>query len=152
MANPIQTKIINEIKRLIPLMTIANGYSRDYTGTIDEDTPANIQFPAIWLIYPADEPLDIDSNVINRYSVNLPFMFRVWIDTAADLDEQLADIVGDFGRMFAKNLPSLQTEGLIKSDYAGESSEYLLIAGHPAEILISFILNYRWQMENPYST
>jgi len=150
MADPIKTKIINKIKTLIPLMTIANGYSRDY-GSVDEDTPANITFPATWLEYPLDEPLE-DNLVIERDTVILPLMFRVWIDTAADLDEEMAEVNADFSKMFADNEGALQTEGMIKADYAGEETGYTLCAAHPSQTVIAYNIMYRWQKLQPYQT
>jgi len=149
--NPIETKIINKIKTLIPLMTIANGYSRNF-GSVDEDTPANIVFPATWLEYPEDEPLDEELSVIERDTVYLGLMLRVWLNTAANLDEEMGEINADFSKMFADNEGDLQTEGLIKADYAGANKTFRLVTAHPAEIIISYILMYRWQKKYPYQT
>jgi len=144
-------KIINKLKTLIPLMTIANGYSRNY-GTVDQDTPASINYPAVWLEFPEDEPIDEDIEVIERDTVNLLTMFRVRINTASDLDEEMGDINADFSKMFADNLGALQIEGMIDYRYAGENTGYNLIAAHPADIVIAYNLSYRWQQKYPYQT
>jgi len=151
MANVPKIRIINKIKELIAGMTISGGYSRDY-GTVDEDDPASIVFPATWLMFPEDEPIDEDLRVINRDTVILPVIFRVVINTASDLDKELGDVNGDFSKMFCDNHDTLRSEGMISADYGGEATQYRLVKSYPGEIMLSYLLKYRWQRSNPYLT
>lgn len=141
---PIKTRITNKIIELIPNMTIANGYSRDY-GSVNEYDPDSRSYPAYFTDAQLETGFIDESTVIDRYTVASPFTFRVMINTASDLDQQLDFIISDFGRLMASYKQNLQDLGMIEYEYTEYDFNYTNMQAHPAEIIHTWTIQYRRQ-------
>lgn len=148
---PILINIINQIKTIIPLMTIANGYQYNH-GSVNQYDPASRTYPASFLEFPDEEGADEDEEVIERYVTNTQLNIRTIVPTSANLDQDIQNVISDFGLMFHSNLATLQTKGLIVPDYLGSSVIYTLCTAYPAETITRWNLKYRRQKSDPYST
>lgn len=148
-SKPIAIAIIDQIKTLIPLMTIANGYTADY-GSVNIVDPDSKTYPVTNLSH--TEEIYQEQEIAGYYEAETPITFEVMCDTTSNLDLVSRRVLSDVTKMFRANFATLQTKGLSRFEYQQAEYSYKMIKNYAVMVSFTYSIFYRRRMDSPYTT
>lgn len=148
----IKNDITTAIDSAIDSMSTGTGYNFDYDD-VNEYRPNNKTYPAVKTMYPTDEYLDPDEQVVDSYTSDLTAIFEVTVDdTVTNTRLYLSQVLEDFQRLLESEHPTLQAAGMIVADLLSDEREYFQVRKRPGKITMEWEIKYRVKRSDPSVT
>lgn len=145
----VENTITAYIDSAIGSMATANSYNFNYAD-VNEYKPDDKTYPNVKSMYMNAEAQEVI--VANKYTSNLLAVFLVTVDNTTDVDIGLDKVMEDFKRLFDDEHATLQTKGMVWSQFVGKDKSYNLNKQRPGQIEIRWLIRYRVSMDDPSST
>lgn len=148
----IKDDITSRIDTAIDSMSTGGGYNFDYDN-VNEYKPGSKTYPAVKTMYPEDDFLDPDDQVVDSYTSELQAIFEITVDdTVSDTRLYLSQVLEDFQRLLEADHANLQEEGMIVADLLTNTREYFQVRKRPGRITMEWQIKYRVRRSNPSVT
>ena len=128
-------------------------YSFDY-GSVDVWDPASRTYPATFIEFGEEIPVERGTRVAGYYTQYIPTLFRVVLPKSLtdDPDLQAAKCVSDFKELLETEHSTLQAAGMIKADLQSVIKTFRLVEAYPVEVRMVWNLEYRQRRDNVQSS